>query len=295
MGTTSGIQRYLCHACGRSFRSKRRPLNLRSILWKEFVFDRCTVKLLSSKYKRSVHWIRKELRAYAPPPAAITPRVMVAVMNCTFFGRTIGYLVVRDPHLKENVYWVEIENETIIEYQCARDTLESLGFVLRAVVADGRPGIKGVCEGLPFQMCHFHQQQIMTKYLTKRPKLTAGKELRQMAFMLGDICEKCFALELATWHEKWHEFLKERTTNPETGKWYYTHRRLRSVHRSLKTNLPYLFTYKRYPKLDIPNTTNSLNGYFSHLKELVTLHRGLKRDIKHKMIETKLQNRHRNL
>ena len=216
---------------------------------------------------------------------------MVAVMDCTFFGRTSGYLVVRDPHRRENVYWSEIETETIKEYQCARDTLESLGFAFQAVVADGKPGIKGVCEGLPFQMCHFHQQQIMTKYLTKRPRLTAGKELRQMAFMLGDICEKCFELKLSTWHEKWHDFLKERTTNTETGKWHYTHRRLRSAHRSLKTNSPYLFTYKRYPELDIPNTTNSLDGWFSHLKELVQIHRGIKADIKHKIINSLLQNR----
>ncbi|KKL96345.1 hypothetical protein LCGC14_1845420 [marine sediment metagenome] len=266
-------------------------MKFRSILWREFVFDRCTVKLLSSKYKRSVHWIRKELRAYESPPPVIAPRVMVAVMDATFFGRTSGYLVVRDPHRKENVYWVEIENETILEYQCARDTLESLGFALQAVVADGKPGIKGVCEGLPFQMCHFHQQQIMTKYLTKRPRLIAGRELRQLAFMLGDICEDCFIRKLGQWHEKWREFLNERTVNPETNRRPFTHKRLRSAYRSLKTNLPYLFTYKRYPELDIPTTTNSLDGYFSHLKELVTLHRGLKRDLKRRLIETKLQNR----
>ncbi|MCK4910003.1 MAG: hypothetical protein KAR83_00100, partial [Thermodesulfovibrionales bacterium] len=146
-------------------------------------------------------------------------------MDCTFFGRTSGYLVVREPHRRENVYWSEIETETIKEYQCALDTLESLGFFLQAVVADGKPGIKGVCKDLPFQMCHFHQQLIITKHLTKRPKLEAGKELRKLTFMLGNICDKCFALELEAWHEKWHDFLKERTTNPETGKWNYTHRR----------------------------------------------------------------------
>ncbi len=44
---------------------------------------------------------------------------MVAVMDATFFGRTIGYLVVRGPHRKENVYWVEIENETIYALETA--------------------------------------------------------------------------------------------------------------------------------------------------------------------------------
>ena len=43
---------------------------------------------------------------------------MAAVMDCVFFGRTRGYLVVRDPHRKENVYWSEIKRETLDEYRC---------------------------------------------------------------------------------------------------------------------------------------------------------------------------------
>lgn len=216
---------------------------------------------------------------------------MVAVMDCTFFGRVKGYLVVRDPHKSENVYWLEIARETIDEYMCARDTLESLGFVIKAVIADGRPGLKRLYENIPVQMCHFHQKQIITRYLTTRPKLQASIELRELVYVLLDADEKSFTNELVAWHTKWHEFLKEKTTNPETGKWHYTHKRLRSAHRSLKTNLPYLFTYRKYPELNIPNTTNSLDGFFAHLKELVRMHRGLKLDLKRKIIETKLQNR----
>ena len=199
--------------------------------------------------------------------------------------------MVRDPHRKENVYWLEIERETLDEYMCARDTLESLGFVLQAVVADGRPGLKHLYGETPMQMCHFHQKQIITRYLTTRPKLEAGIELRELAHGLCDADEESFTKELVAWHMKWREFLKERTTNPETGKWHYTHKRLRSAHRSLKSNLPYLFTYRRFPELEIPTTTNSLDGSFSHLKDLVRVHRGLKRNLKHKIIVTKLQNR----
>lgn len=217
---------------------------------------------------------------------------MVAVMDCVFFGRTRGYLVVRDPHQKENVYWSEIERETVDEYQCARDTLESLGFVIRAVVADGKPGLKPLYKDIPVQMCHFHMKAIITRCLTRRPRLEAGKELRKLVFKLGVFCEKCFTSELKKWHEKWREFLAEKTLNPETGKQRYTHRKLRSAHRSLKKHLPYLFTYKRYPDMDIPNTTNGLEGSFAYLKELVRVHRGVKPDLKRKIIAEILQNRH---
>jgi hypothetical protein len=66
---------------------------------------------------------------------------------------------------------------------------------------------------------------------------------------------------------------------------HYTHKRLRSAYRSLRLNLPYLFTYKKYPELNIPNTTNSLDGCFAYLKELLRVHRGSTRSLKNKIIE----------
>lgn len=239
--------------------------------------------------------MRKELRAYEISIAAVSPCEMVAVIDCVFFGRTSGFLVVRDPHKRMNVYWMKITTETISEYQYARDTLEAQGFTLRAVVSDGKPGIKGVFQGIPIQMCHFHQKAIITRHLTRRPKLQAGKELRELIKHLCNAEEQWFTHALSEWHVKWQDFLKERTVDSETGHWHYTHKRLRSAYRSLKTNLPYLFTYKRYPELNIPNTTNSLDGMFSHLKELLRLHRGLKPDLKYKFVLEILQNRPTNL
>lgn len=85
-------------------------------------------------------------------------------------------------------------------------------------------------------------------------------------------------------------FLKERTVNPITKRWCYTHKRVRAAYRSLKINLPYLFTYQNYPKLDIPNTTNSLDGSFSQLKMKLGVHRGMREPLKRKMIEEILGN-----
>jgi len=199
-------------------------------------------------------------------------------------------MVVRDPHRRENVYWSGIERESLAEYICATDTLESLGFSIQAVVVDGKRGLTGHYAELPVQMCHFHQAATVRRYLTMRPRLLAGIELRNLARMLGHICETCFARELSEWNEKWREFLKEKTTNHDTGKGHYTHRRLRSAYFSLKRNLPHLYTYQRYPDLRIPNTTNGLESAFSYLKELVRVHRGLKDDLKLKMINSILQN-----
>jgi len=54
----------------------------------------------------------------------------------------------------------------------------------------------------------------------------------------------------------------------------------------LRTNLPYLFTHKRYKQLSIQNTTNSLDGgVFSPMKMLIKIHRGLSKSLKLKIVD----------
>lgn len=174
--------------------------------------------------------------------------------------------------------------ETINEYLKGRITLENQGFKFKAIVLDGRPGVRNLFLDIPVQMCHFHQKQIIRRYLTSYPQLEASIELKAIVDTLTYVDEKQFTKELFVWHDKWAEFLKERTTNPITGKWYYTHKRTRSAFRSLKTNLPYLFTYLKYPELNIPRTTNSLDGSFAWLKQKVGIHRGYTKQLKDKII-----------
>lgn len=50
-------------------------------------------------------------------------------------------------------------------------------------------------------------------------------------------------------------------------------------------NLPYLFTYQKYPDLGIPNTSNLIEGQFGHLKRLLGNHRGMNFTQKLKMID----------
>jgi len=157
-------------------------------------------------------------------------------------------------------------------------------FAVSAVVLDGRRGIREVFDGLPVQMCHFHQKQIVKRYLTMRPKLEASQELKTIADALSITNERKLAQDLLDWQERWNDFLKQKTTDLNTGRWFYTHKRLRSAYRSLKTNLPYLFTFQKYPQLNIPNTTNSLDGFFNRLKSLVYVHRGLNQTRRMKII-----------
>lgn len=216
--------------------------------------------------------------------SALAPRPVVIVADMTFERRTFGVCVFRDPHKKQNLIWKETDRETRSVYRWCFEGLKEQGFTIQAVILDGKPGIYEVFDGLPIQMCQFHQVAIITRYLTTRPKLPAGQELRWLALTLTRTDETTFTQHLNLWHDRWDSFLKEKTFNPFTKRWCYTHKRLRAAYRSLKRNLPYLFTYQRYPNLNIPNTTNSLDGTFSHVKDHLRTHRGLTRKRKLKLI-----------
>ena len=179
---------------------------------------------------------------------------------------------------------MEIYVETAGQYEQLKLEIESKGFNIKAVILDGRPGIREVFRGAPVQMCQFHQVAIIRRYLTSRPKLEAAQELMMIARQLTRSDENSFSKLLSAWQEKWREFLKEKTINHFTGRWFYAHKRLRAAGRSLKNNLPYLFTYQKYPELNIPNTTNSLDGYISTLKNLLNVHRGQDRNSRNKII-----------
>lgn len=213
------------------------------------------------------------------------PQPLVIVADMTFVKRTFGICVFRSPHLKQNLIWKAALTETAHIYHELRWNLECQGFELQAAVIDGKPGILEVFWDIPVQLCHFHQIAIVTRYLTTRPKLPAGQALRRLALRIPAIDADELESLLKQWHVLFGSFLDEKTYNPMTTRWFYTHKRLRSAYRSLTKNLPLLYTYQKYPELKIPNTTNSLDGTFSHLKDMLRIHRGLKGMRKLKMID----------
>lgn len=202
---------------------------------------------------------------------------IIVVADVTFFSRTKGLCVFREPNLKKNVWWKFTEHERRDIYLLGKQHLIKNGFKIQAIILDGKRGVREVFNDIPVQMCHFHQKQIIKRYLTNKPKLEASLELKNITAALTKTSEDEFIRQLNGWHEKWKDFLKEKTTNPDTGRWNYTHKRLSSAYRSFQTNSPHLFTYQKYPKLKIPNTTNSLDGFFNSLKSKLNVHRGLNR------------------
>jgi hypothetical protein len=282
-GRRRGLQRYKCNTCGKRFQNSRRGLTNEK-LWGEYAEGKQTYSQLASSYGLTIQAIRNRLDKVTVGYPGVEAREMLVIADTTFFG-DLGVTVLRDWYDRQNVFVRFVEKETVQVYREGLEHLRANGAKVLGLVADGKKGVLQAFPELPTQLCQFHQGQTVERYITKRPRLEASKELQAIVGKLTETNQETFTALLFTWHATWETFLKERTENPETGNLVYTHRRLRSAYSSLKRNLPYLFTYQKYPDLNIPNTTNSLEGSFATLKKLVGLHQGLSHNRKMKLIK----------
>jgi hypothetical protein len=70
-------------------------------------------------------------------------------------------------------------------------------------------------------MCQFHQALILRRYLTKKPKLQAARDLLEVANLRKQADKESFIGALELWHIKWQTLLDEHSTNPINGKPFY--------------------------------------------------------------------------
>ncbi len=275
------------------FQSARRDTGKKNeALWHEYVDGKQTLKQLGKKHGRSHVTIRERLDSITVAEQKLTPQPSVFITDTTFWGHDYGVCVFRSHDLKKNIWWHNVASERMVHYHYGRAILEEKGWTFLAAVVDGRRGFLAVFKDIPIQICQFHQIKQVTKYLTRRPQTEAGRALRSLALTLTKTNEATFTAALCTWHAQWGSFIEEKTVSEFLNgkkKWYYTHKKVRSAYRSLTKNLPHLFTYQKYPELNIPNTTNDLDGSFSALKKKLAAHHGLRKDRRYKVISELLK------
>lgn len=233
-----------------------------------------TYKQIAEEYGKSKRWVQNIIGKHLPHHHFIEPCTTSLIIDAVFFGRTEGVLVFRSPTLKKNLGWYSIEQERVDDYVMGIMELVGNGFIITGITVDGKPGVLAAIQklGIPVQMCHFHQIQIVARYTTKRPRIPAARELLALVRMLPQTDQESFEFWLQKWHKTWKEFLNEKSWDVLQQRYRFTHERLRKAYRSIVRHLPYLFTYHHSL---CPNTTNSLDGSFAHLKDKVRIHRGL--------------------
>jgi hypothetical protein len=205
-------------------------------------------------------------------------------MDTTYFGRKFGVIVFKDGITGQILYKQYVKQETNNLYLFGTEEIARRGIKIQSIICDGRKGLLQLFGDVPIQMCNFHQVAIIRRYLTKKPKMPASKELWELVLILKNTDKESFEGGLNDWYIKWNDFLNERRLDIN-GKNRYVHKKLRSAYRSLKTNLPWLFTWYDNMGLQIPNTTNAIDGHFADLKNKLRCHNGLSIERKKKFID----------
>lgn len=285
-----GKQRYKCKVCWHVFQNKSRKKKTQKIsfveqLWNQYCFGKQTYKELSESHRISIRKIQKLLDSYAFVAPQVIPSSIVLILDTTYFW-DIWVMVFKDSRSKRILHYELVKNETNDVYKLGVEKLQKQWWTIEAIVCDGKRGLLRWFSQMwiPTQMCHFHQQAILRRYITKKPILAANKALKAVGHLLHQTDKETFEYELEKFWIQYQDFLQEKRINKH-GKEEYIHKRTRSAYFSLKRNLKYLFTwYDYYTVIQIPNTTNALEGLFGHLKGKVNLHRWLKKERKIKLI-----------
>ncbi|MFT7204406.1 MAG: AraC-like DNA-binding protein [Algoriphagus sp.] len=290
-GKQAGKQRFKCKNCGIFFtrNSKEQTLRNRFVWFEKWVLERQTFKILSRESGLSKDTLQRIFYEYfsRSPSVKIIKRTSVNLrMDATYFKRFC--LVCYQDNEDGYTQLIRFSNgEHYEEIKEDLDNLLRLGIQLESITTDGHKSIlKAIKKSLPdviVQRCLVHIQRMCLIWLTKYPKHSAGQELRRLVLMLLQIKTSNDQLSwkraLDEWQKRHKDYLNEKTFNSETGRYWYTHKLLRRSHQTIKRAMPNMFHYLSNPK--IPATTNGIEGYFSHLKNHLDIHRGL--SLKHRI------------
>jgi AraC-like DNA-binding protein len=284
-GIQTGKQRFRCKNCDIFF-TRNRPdqkVQNRFIWFRKWVLERQTYKTLSRDSGLSRDTLQRtfyQLLEQAPLVKIIKRDNVRLRIDATYFNQfcVVCYQDNEDGYTQlirfsDGEHYEEIKEDL--------DNLIKLGLRLESITTDGHKSIlKAMKKSVPdviAQRCLVHIQRMCLLWLTRYPKHPAGQELRHLVLQILKIKTNNDRLhwtgEFRKWHEQYKDYINEKTHNTDTGRYWYTHKLLRRSYITINRALPNMFHYLANPK--IPNTTNGIEGFFSHLKNHLDLHRGL--------------------
>lgn len=208
------------------------------------------------------------------------PRTCVLGMDASFFGE-LSITLIRDVTNKQNLVWQFGDSEKRSTYQSLYNEVIEARVDVMGIVVDGRSYFFEMFGNIPVQMCHFHMAKILAKYLTRYPKLDVNKELWEIWNQRHIYNPETFKIALKLWFRK-HDKELEEIYIDRFGRAQFVKIKTRQAYFSLMRFTPWLFTYQKCRW--IPETNNSIEGTFSHVKKKIDVHSGLSVGRKMKLI-----------
>jgi Transposase, Mutator family len=258
-------------------------LENRFVWFKKWVLERQTFKTLSRDSGLSIDTLQRVFYVFLQrsPVVKILKRANVHLrMDATYFEQFC--MLCYQDHDDGYTQLIRFsDGEHYSEIKEDLDNLIKLGVHIESITTDGHKSIlKAIKKSIPdvvVQRCLVHIQRMCLLWLTRFPKHSSGVELRQLVLMLMQIKTQndriYWTSQLCLWYDRHKTYLQEKTIHQQTGRYWYTHKLLRRSYFTIKRALPNMFHYLANPA--IPSTTNGIEGFFSHLKNHLDLHRGL--------------------
>lgn len=228
----------------------------------------------------------------SPPKVLIRSKGLVHLLiDATYFSNGLCLVLYYDYDIQYVQLFRETNGEKYKEIKEDLENLKRLGVDVYSVTCDGHRAIlKAVKKAYPnayIQRCLVHIKRQIKNNLSANPKLPCSQDLLNLSNQVTKLktaeSAQIWLQKIEDWYQLNKEFIEEKVFNEESGRWWYKHKSVHQAYSHLANALPHLFAYLNDE--DIPYSTNQLEGYFAHLKEKLTLHRGLKFESKKNFIK----------
>lgn len=196
-------QSYKCSFCWYIRIQKRRKKQKidSSQLYYSYAIRKQTYKELGEDHGVSKKTIQRILDSYEHIHTEWIWRDVVLLVDTTYFG-DIWVMAFKDAWEKKILMYQIVVNESKEAYIRWVEELKKKWRNIQAIVCDGKRWLLWWFGDTPTQMCHFHQVQIIRRYITKNPILQANIELKKIVWWLARTEKSCFQFELERRYKK---------------------------------------------------------------------------------------------
>lgn len=295
-GWQCGKQRFRCADCGFSFVLHNIAVkeNNHFVWFRKWVMERWVYRYLVRDSGMSQSAIQKLFKSYLSSAPLVAIRVKGPahiLIDASYFSGGLCLILYYDHDIRYVQLYRHTDTEKYKEIKEDLENLKVLGVQLASVTCDGHKAIlKAVRTVYPdalIQRCLVHLKRQARTWLSSKPKLPQAIALLaitpQITYIKTHEERTAWLYEFYLWHEENKDFVNEQTRSAETGRLWYTHKNLHAAASLIMIALPNMFHYLDNPA--IPTTTNRLENYFAHLKDKLTLHRGLRFEAKKNFIK----------
>ncbi len=295
-GLQNGKQRYRCADCGFSFVLHNKSVKEQNqfVWFRKWVMERWVYRYLVRDSGMSQSAIQKLFQSYLASAPLVAIRVKGEahiLIDASYFSGGLCLVLYYDHDIRYVQLYRHTYQEKYKEIKEDLQNLKALGVCVASVTCDGHKAIlkavRKIYPGAVIQRCLVHLKRQSRTYLSSKPKLLQAIALlsitRQITHIKTHEERTAWLYQFYLWHEENKDFINEQTRNADTGRFWYTHKNLHAACSLIIIALPDMFHYLDNPA--IPNTTNRLENYFAHLKDKLTLHRGLRFETKKNFIK----------